>query len=309
MTKRKTQEQFVQEMFEIHPDIEVLGTYVNNKVPVRCRCLKDGYEWDGIPAKMICSGHGCPVCGGSMKLTTEIFVAQMKEINPYIEIEGEYINSDTKISCHCLRCNNHWEAIPYHLKAGEDCPICARGKLAQSLSLTLEEFKEKLKKVDETIEVTGDYVNNRTNIKCHCTVCNNDWEASPGNLLAGKGCPVCASSKGEKKIRKQLEEHKVNFVQEYRFNDCRDIKPLPFDFYLKDKNLLIEFDGPHHFKEVKWFGKNTPEEMKEYFEGVKRRDKIKNDYCKEKGIQLLRIPYTDIDKIEEILNEVIFMQQ
>ena len=173
----------------------------------------------------------------------------------------------------------------------------------------MNEFKEKLKKVDDTIEVSGEYINEKIYVHCHCTICSHNWDASPDNLLRGKGCPVCASSKGEKRIRKWLEEHKVNFVSEYRFNDCRDIRPLPFDFYLKDKILLIEFDGPHHFKEVKWFGKTTPEEMKEYFEGVKRRDKIKNDYCEEKGIQLLRIPYTDIDKIEEILNEVIFMQQ
>lgn len=71
------------------------------------------------------------------------------------------------------------------------------------------------------------------------------------------------------------------------FDDCRDINLLPFDFYLPDYNLCIEYDGIHHF------------EINEYFGGVdrlkytKKHDKIKNIYCKLNNIKLIRISYKD----------------
>ena len=156
----------------------------------------------------------------------------MKEINPDIEIKGEYINSDTKIECFCKIHKIIFYSRPYHLKSGKGCPVCGREKLRKMFSKTLEKFKEEMHKLDNTIEIVGDYVNGKTKIKCHCSVCNKYWEAEPNNLLSGKGCPFCASSKGEKKIAKWLEENGIKFLREYRFPNCKDIRPLPFDFYL-----------------------------------------------------------------------------
>jgi len=42
--------------------------------------------------------------------------------------------------------------------------------------------------------------------------------------------------------------------------------------------------------------------MQENLEKTKNKDKIKTDYCLNNNINLLRIPYWDKDKIDEILD-------
>ena len=89
-----------------------------------------------------------------------------------------------------------------------------------------------------------------------------------------------------------MELNKIEFIQEKRFVDCRDKKPLPFDFYLPQYNLIIEFDGRHHFEEK---GRGN-------HEITVKHDEIKNQYCKDNDINLLRIPYWEGSNIENIIS-------
>lgn len=72
---------------------------------------------------------------------------------------------------------------------------------------------------------------------------------------------------------------------------------MPFDFYLTDLNTMIEFDGIQHFEEVEYFG--GYEKLLE----TRFNDEIKNQYCKNNDIKLIRIPYYNYDKIENILEK------
>lgn len=114
-------------------------------------------------------------------------------------------------------------------------------------------------------------------------------------------CPQCNESKGEKKIRLWLEKNNIPYKKQEKFDNCRDIKPLPFDFYLPTFNIAIEYDGRQHFEPIEFFG------GQEYFESVKMHDGLKNEYCKNNGIPLLRIPYFKFDNIEEELNNFLFI--
>lgn len=77
------------------------------------------------------------------------------------------------------------------------------------------------------------------------------------------------------------------FEEQVRFDDCRYKKPLPFDFYLPTMNTLIEFDGEQHDRPVdRWGGV-------EAFKIQSKRDKIKDNYCTKKQIELIRIKYYD----------------
>lgn len=120
---------------------------------------------------------------------------------------------------------------------------------------------------------------------------------SPNNLKKDTECPVCSESKGEKIIRQYLENNNIAFVQEYRFDDCKHKRSLPFDFYIPKYNLCIEFDGEQHYKAYDYFGGEN------VFKDTKIRDEIKNKYCKENEINLLRIPYWELDNVEDILNK------
>ena len=47
----------------------------------------------------------------------------------------------------------------------------------------------------------------------------------------------------EIKVARYLDNHKIAYIPQYRFEDCKHILSLPFDFYLQDLNILIEYDG------------------------------------------------------------------
>jgi hypothetical protein len=89
---------------------------------------------------------------------------------------------------------------------------------------------------------------------------------------------------------KLIIEGDINYKKEYTFNSCKDHKPLPFDFYLTKYDCLIEIDGEQHFEVVR-FGGISEDKAQKNFENQKYRDKIKNDFCKDNNIPLLRIPY------------------
>lgn len=102
----------------------------------------------------------------------------------------------------------------------------------------------------------------------------------------------------EKKIiAKYLDNKNIKYERQYKFDDCRSKDKLPFDFYIPSKNIVIEYDGKQHYEIVDYFGGFDD------FVGTKIRDTIKTIYCKENNIKLIRIPYWDFDKIEEILEK------
>lgn len=90
------------------------------------------------------------------------------------------------------------------------------------------------------------------------------------------------------------------FDQQYRFEDCKDIYTLPFDFYIRDFNVAIEYDGEFHYSPIKLSGM-TDESAAERFELIQRHDKIKTQYCSDNNIPLIRIPYWESEDLEYFL--------
>jgi very-short-patch-repair endonuclease len=114
-----------------------------------------------------------------------------------------------------------------------------------------------------------------------------------------RGCSRCGESKGELEIRKWLESKNIIFEKEKTFEDCLNVGRLRFDFWLPDYKTCIEFDGLQHFKAIKQFG------GQEDFEKTKQRDLIKNKYCKDNDIKLIRINYKNLKRgdISEVLDK------
>ena len=110
-------------------------------------------------------------------------------------------------------------------------------------------------------------------------------------------CPKCSSSKGENLIDEYLSNKEIEYVRQKTFDGCMNKGLLKFDFYIPKLNLAIEYDGEQHFKPVEQFG------GKEAFVLVRENDEIKNRFCRENNINLLRISYKNIKKISKILEE------
>ena len=286
--RHTTTEEFKQEMKKINDNIEILGEYIGTDKKIKCKCKIDGYEWETTPHNLL-NNHGCPKCAGRNK-TTEEFVDKMKEINNDIEILGEYVGSDIKIKCRCKIDGYEWEIIPSSLLRGTGCPKCGG-----NASKTTEEFVDKMKEINNDIEILGEYKTSYTKIKCRCKLDGYEWEAKPRNLLSNRGCPKCNASKGEKRVAEYLDDRNIEYKQQYKFDDCRSKYKLPFDFYILSKNIAIEYDGRQHYEIIDYF------DGLDGFIDTKIRDTIKTIYCKENNLKLIRIPYWNFDNIEEIL--------
>lgn len=127
------------------------------------------------------------------------------------------------------------------------------------------------------------------------------YEVDFGNFKNGFRCPYCnmesIESKGEKEVEKILKKFKVKYNKQHTFEDCKYKKYLPFDFYLPDFNIIIEYDGEYHFEMIEHFGGFNK------FIDTKIRDTIKNIYCKNNNIKLIRIPYWNFNNIDKILSK------
>lgn len=137
------------------------------------------------------------------------------------------------------------------------------------------------------------YINSKIKIKIICPK-HGEFEQLANMHLKGQGCPICKESKGEKEIRKYLIRLNVKFIPQHKFTECKNIKQLPFDFYLPNYNTCIEFNGEQHYKSIKHFGGD------EKFNRTQINDEIKMEYCKMNKINLIII--NDIKNIKKLLN-------
>lgn len=108
-------------------------------------------------------------------------------------------------------------------------------------------------------------------------------------------CVKCSGSQSnnEKIIENYLKSINIIFETQKKFDDCVYKKELPFDFYLPNMNICIEVDGEGHYKPTNFHGIDDSR-ANDLFEMTKLRDEIKNKYCEDNGITLIRISYIDI---------------
>lgn len=111
------------------------------------------------------------------------------------------------------------------------------------------------------------------------------------------------TSAGERQIIIFLKGASVLFEREFEFKDCFNPHtgfPYRFDFYIRSINACIEFDGMQHFKPSKALHGKDAEVM---FARQQFNDRMKNQYCAKNGIRLLRIPYYEYSRINQILTK------
>lgn len=293
----KSHDEYVEDVKNISPNIIVVGTYINTMTAILHRCSIDNYEWMVRPNNIL-SGTGCPMCSGIIKKTHEQYCQEVSNVNPNIEVVGTYINANTPIEHKCLIHNIIWNTTPSNILRNAGCQECMKMKISEANTHTHSQYLDKLYERNSNIKVLEKYIDANTPIKHMCLICNNEWLARPSNILNGKGCPRCNQSHGEKEIALLLDKYNISYETQYKFNDCKDKKVLPFDFYLPTYHKLIEYQGKQHYEPIEFFG------GQDAFEIRQKHDNIKSEYCKNNGIPLLCIPY---DKnIEEELNNFLF---
>lgn len=192
----------------------------------------------------------------------------------------------------CLKCNNIFNRRPKNFyESPHSCPFCNSGPMKQRLDPT-EMQKRINEEFGENQYLLLDYKGQlQKKSKIKCLSCGLIFDVQCSTFIQSRGCPKCKryKSKGEQKVQKYLEENNIKFEMQKRFPDCNG-NLSSFDFCAYDKNgimHLIEVNGRQHYFESERFGK---------LETIQKRDQIKIDYCKQKNIDLIIIPYSRISE-------------
>lgn len=212
------------------------------------------------------------------------------------ETDGREANQSIIWKCRCNECGNIVEMSPSRIVRDNIMSCGCRYTHPLLIDLTGKRFGFLTVSSLVKREKRNDPTYRRVMWNCACD-CGKTAIVSGDMLVSGRttscGCRVNKSAMVSV-IKEYFTDKNIQFDEEYRFDDCRDVKPLPFDFYLRDYNTVIEYDGRQHFEPVNYWG------GKEKFEVLQNHDAIKNKYCEDHGIQIVRLPY--YLTVEEIYN-------
>ena len=296
----------------------------SKKIHIRVKCPYCGSEYD-IQLGHFDRGDNCVSCCNSYKSSFAYYIQQeLKEpLNKYwdweknnkLGINPYYVTSqnDKKVYIKCTKTDYH-ESYLIRLANfynGRRCPYCTTRngkvhKLDSFGSLYPDKAKYWSKNNDKSPYEVKSY--SRTKYKFICENCGSEFERSLGNLNradTGVFCRECNSSQLEIKTKDILIKYNIDYKTQIKYEDLLGLGNgnLSYDFYLPDYNLLIECQGEQHERFIRGF-----HETEESFEKQLEHDRRKREYAKKNNIDLLEIWHYDMDSIEEILIEKLYIE-
>jgi len=228
----------------------------------------------------------------------------------YILITDIYINNAQNLYYICPKHGKKHITLNHFLD-GKRCNQCQKERIADLQRYTLDDVVNLIHNYDSNIEIFDISYNtyNDNSIKIKCVECGFLFKTTLSMILNGKNrCNHCTNAQSNSEYITETILINNNFLydSEVSFDGCVYINKLTFDFVVYNKTdnsiyKIIELDGQQHYKPV-CFGGDKKIALLE-FEKLKIKDQIKNEYCQNNNISLLRIPYWEFDNIENILDE------
>ena len=277
------------------------GEFVNARTHLDFRCNVCGTEFNKIPDLIRTQKFPCPECSKvqehlkAIKRTAIKVDEKMDKLGlnkEYEVVEYPEILRDKATFIHKV-CGNKIHTSIQNLSRtvrgikgiSTGCEYCSGRH-----TYTEEEIKEYFAKERPTYS----YISNRMSSDHHLMVtvkhntCGNTMEYQFNYFMRGNGCSECYISAGEDVIKSTLDKIGLKYEYQKTFKDLVSDKghDLPYDFYLPELNLIIEYDGIQHFVPVRAFGGE---------DGFQRRtliDREKDEFSVNNNISIARIPYT-----------------
>jgi len=209
-----------------------------------------------------------------------------------------YFNSTEEINVICPKHGKFKRKAYLFISGKHHCSRCQN----ENRKITTDEFikRSKIRHGDKYDYSKVDYKGGLNEVEIVCPK-HGSFLQAPYIHISGSGCPLCHESTGERYVSLILKEMSINFIRGKKFEDCKSElgRQLPFDFYLPDYNLCIEYDGKQHYEPINIFGGDYSYKRQVHL------DSIKNKYCEDNNIKLLRIKYTisGYNKISKLLIE------
>lgn len=276
---------------------------------------KDGYQYF-CPSYHIVAGHS-PDRFGKANPHTIQNIHHWLALNgkSFILLSDRYVDARSHLEFRCNICGNAFLLSWNSVKNGCGCRHC---KYAAQADIMRTNATKHGKFIDEYPRLRDEWCFDRNEeditslssmsprkVWWRCAKCGHEWQTSISHRTKdNSGCPKCKHSKGEDAVSAYLDKKNIKYISQRWFSDCRDARPLPFDFYLPEHNACIEFQGMQHYVPVDFRCHKVSDDPEtiERFEALQRRDEIKRNYCLANNIRLLEIPYTAINEVDELIS-------
>lgn len=273
--------------------------FVNSRTYLYVVC-SNGHTFKTCPNK-IQQGRRCPYCSKKVKKTTDDFIKEVRElVGDEYTVLGKYINTKTPLLMKHNHCGREFFISRDNFLKNKRCRDCALKQRGLDRRFTQEEFELKVKEVGKgEFSLQSKYETTNQQVLLKHEVCGCEWWSYPNNFLHyGIVCRQCehTKSKGEELIKEYLDENEIEYLFQHTYDDLKHKRALAYDFYIPEKNLLLEYDGEQHFRAVDYFGGEKA------FKDRQFKDNLKNEYAKNNNIKLLRIPY--YEDVNEVLSKV-----
>ncbi|MBP3707958.1 MAG: hypothetical protein J6J36_05055 [Clostridia bacterium] len=279
--------------------------YINNYTKICIICPEHGEFWQK-PINHL-NGQGCPLCGGTKKMTSLEFIERSNDIHKskydYSKVNYEKYEKKVCIICHEKdefgeEHGEFWQTPHHHLN-GCGCKKCSKNYMDTDMFIKKSKYIHNNKYDYSKTE----YINSQNKVCIICPEHGEFWQ-TPSEHLNGAGCPKCKGTHFEKIIMSELETYGIKYEFQKTFEWLKYKNFLYLDFYLPEKQCAIEFQGEQHFKIVN-FGNKTEKEMLNELKRIQKRDARKLCLCEQNGIKIHYINYTEKDNIKEKIKEII----
>ena len=230
MSKKFTEEDFINKLKEKRPNVILLEKYINYSTKILFRCTKCGFEWRTSPKNILSTKtEYCNKCHNlDMKRysSKEVFVKELRNKNTYLEkidILGDYKGLKHNVLCKCKECGTTWNPTVYTLQKLKYCPHCKIVNMTNnSIQSVSQNGKCKSKGEIKIKEILDNF-----NVKYTSQKTFDDLIGINGGLLS-------------------------------------------YDFYLETYGLLIEYQGQQHEAPINIFGGEDQFKMQQEHDYRKR---------------------------------------
>ena len=188
-------------------------------------------------------------------ITKEQFIENVKIKNPKannIEIIGEYTGTNNTIECRCKIDNYIWNPIAFQLyRAG--CPVCANRvvlKGVNDLWTTHPHIAKLLTNLNEGYEIVVGSTSKKsfTCPNCNTPILQKVIDVTKRGYISCKACNDNISTPN-KIMYHLLSQLDIEFETEKSFDwgVNKDGNKVKYDFFVEDKNIIIEMNGLQHY--------------------------------------------------------------
>ena len=269
--------------------------YINVDTPGIIVCRKKGHgEFTQSPSAHI-RRQGCPRCAGNAKYTREEFIEKSNLVhNNYYSYEKfVFVNAKSISIITCPKHGDFYQQASAHL-SGIQCLTCSYEPGKRKAKKTTGEFISDSRKVHGSTYGYSKtvYTGSHDPLIIICPH-HGEFTQTATDHLSGYGCKDC-HFKGEAMVTNVLKKMKIKFSRKLKISKKR------YDFYLEEKNLILERDGEQHYRETFFAGYDA--EQTRDLRGERENDKLKTKLALDADYKIARIPFWLTD--EEVEQEV-----